>query len=379
MRLCKQLLLTILVATLGCGTKSSTPVTADSATQDTAPLDATSIDTAVLDTVADALAPEPTLQCPNAGALPFTLASTGWQQKSTQDLANSLPRNKDEAHDLLGNPGGPWLTTDMAYDATPTTGAQVLHGRKARTAPDGGLDTTGLPGEFVSLWLPQAGGWTQAGRMLTAADGTYAITLPAALAFGTGLHAAYAFLESEPSCTIHFGLVKPAKTQFIVTDIDGTLTTADTELTLQLIDLTHDPAQKTGAAAMVQAWAAKGYAVVYLSARGHRMRAETRPWLDKHGYPTGLLLTADDLVFGETARKHKRIWVDRLHNVLGWQAAAAYGNADSDFHAYADAGLDKSRTFIIGPLAGSEGTVAIPNDDYTAHTATFVAAQPHAP
>lgn len=375
MRLRKQCLIPALVAMLGCGTETSTPATA--------------VDTATVADVQSADAAEtpptePALQCPNPGALPFALASTGWQQKSTQDLATSLPRNKDEAHDLLGNPGGPWLPTDMAYDASPTTGPQVLHGRKARTAPDGGLDTTGLPGEFVSLWRAPVGSsalpgsWTQAGRMLTAADGTYAFTLPAALAFEPGLHAAYALLEPEPSCTIHYGLVQPAKMQFIVTDIDGTLTTADTELTLQLIDLSHDPAQKTGAAAMVQAWAAKGYAIVYLSARGHRIRAETRPWLDKHGYPTGVLLTADDLVFGETAVKHKRTWVDRLQKVLGWQAVAAYGNADSDVHAYAAAGLDKSRTFIIGPLAGLEGTVAIPNDDYTPHTATFVAAQPHA-
>jgi hypothetical protein len=349
----------------GCGTSATT-----AGTDVGGKTDATATDTSTA---------EPGLQCPHPASLPFTLASTGWHTPSTEALAKSLPRNKDEAHDLLGNPGGAWLSTDMAQDASPATGAQILHGRKARTTPDGGLDTTGLPGEWTSVWRAPQGTWTQAGRMLTGSDGTYAMTLPDALAFGPGLHAAYGFLEAEPTCATHYGLMLPAGTPFVVTDIDGTLTTADSEFTQQLVNLDHDPAQMQGAQAMVQAWAQKGYAIVYLSARGHRMRAESRDWLDLHGYPTGVLLTADDLVFGETARKHKAIWMTRVQKVLGWQVAAAYGNADSDVHGYGDAGIDKAHTFIIGPVGGLEGTVAIPDNDWTAHTATFVAAQPHAP
>jgi phosphatidate phosphatase PAH1 len=55
---------------------------------------------------------------------------------------------------------------------------------------------------------------------------------------------------------------------------------------------------------------------------------------------------------------------------------AAYGNAVTDITAYANAGVPLTQTFIIGPLAGNSGTVAIPNMDYTQHIASFVAAQP---
>ena len=55
---------------------------------------------------------------------------------------------------------------------------------------------------------------------------------------------------------------------------------------------------------------------------------------------------------------------------------AAYGNADTDITAYANVEIPQGRTFIIGPNAGNGGTVAIPNGDYTDHTAAFVDAQP---
>jgi phosphatidate phosphatase PAH1 len=65
-----------------------------------------------------------------------------------------------------------------------------------------------------------------------------------------------------------------------------------------------------------------------------------------------------------------------MFTTFGWVPVAAYGNATTDITAYENAGIPKDVTFIIGEYAGTSGTVAIPNDDYTDHIATFVEAQP---
>ena len=61
----------------------------------------------------------------------------------------------------------------------------------------------------------------------------------------------------------------------------------------------------------------------------------------------------------------------------GWQIVAAYGNASTDISAYANAGIPKTQTFIVGPLAGSDSTQPIDNMDYAQHIQTYVDAQPN--
>jgi phosphatidate phosphatase PAH1 len=125
-------------------------------------------------------------------------------------------------------------------------------------------------------------------------------------------------------------------------------------------------------------WNDKGYIIVYLTARPHAFRAETRSWLSDHEFPPGPVITANSLVFDDSARNYKRTWVNRLTSDFGWTVTAAYGNATSDIDAYEEAAIPKNITFIVGEHAGVADTQAILDNDYTAHIADFVEGQPDA-
>jgi phosphatidate phosphatase PAH1 len=119
----------------------------------------------------------------------------------------------------------------------------------------------------------------------------------------------------------------------------------------------------------------KGYPVIYLTNRPHPLRVETRTWLDEKMMPTGPVITSNGTASDASA--YKTVWLQRMVQSFGWQIVAAYGNATTDISAYANAGIPKSETFIVGPLAGSDGTQPIDNMDYAQHIQTYVNAQPN--
>lgn len=167
----------------------------------------------------------------------------------------------------------------------------------------------------------------------------------------------------------------------IVTDIDATLTTSDNEFLLQLADGNYDPAERDGAAEMINAYADLGYRVMYLTARSETLvsittlenaRELTERWLMEHGFPldpdTTVVVLSPNLVVGPATATYKTEQIAALQDE-GWRFDYAYGNADTDITGYADAGIALDETFIIGPQGGMGGTVAIPEDDWVAHTA----------
>ena len=167
----------------------------------------------------------------------------------------------------------------------------------------------------------------------------------------------------------------------IVTDIDETLTLTDAEFFMQVADPTYDPIEREGGSEMITAYAELGYRIMYLTARGENVdiadteetsREITVRWLEEHGYPldpaTTIVVLSESLVVGDTAQAFK---ADALmqQQAMGWRFDYAYGNAITDIGAYEDAGIDKANTFIIGPEAGMEGTVAVEGDGWVEHTA----------
>lgn len=316
------------------------------------------------------------LQCPSPGALPFRLTSSGFQRSQNKALATDDPRDKDQASDTLGNPGGAVASVFLADDQPPSAGPIDYQGAKARTAADSGLVSTPLPGENVSLWhydTAQAA-WQALGQGKTDDNGLY--DLPDTGFVAPNGEPVYAMLEADGSCAAHFDYLLAPGSKVVVTDIDGTLTLNDAELFPQLTDETYVPKMMGAAVQLTQAWAAKGYPIIYLTARPHVLRVETRGWLEDLGFPGGPLITENG---GKTADAYKTIWMNRMIQDFGWNVVAAYGNADTDITAYENAGITKDRTFIVGDLAGMRGTIAIPNFDFTDHIASYVAAQPANP
>ncbi|HEY1557222.1 MAG TPA: hypothetical protein VGF94_20440 [Kofleriaceae bacterium] len=314
------------------------------------------------------------LQCPTPGDLPFRLSSSGFKVAANKTLAASDTRIKDEASDALGNPSGTEANIYLADTASPSAAPVDYHGEKARTNPDQGLFANALPGEYVSLWTydSDAADWQMLARDQTDDNGAYDFA-------STGFTAptgqpVYAMLEADATCAPHYDFLMPPGSQFIVVDIDGTLTTSDEEIITQVGDGSYVPMMMTAANTMAQAWAAKGYPIVYLTAREHVFDSETRVWLDMFQFPLGPIITSNGTTTAADA--YKTIWLDRMVNDFGWVPFAAYGNASTDITAYANVSIPLDHTFIIGPEGGMGGTTAIANDDYTQHIATFIAAQP---
>jgi phosphatidate phosphatase PAH1 len=163
----------------------------------------------------------------------------------------------------------------------------------------------------------------------------------------------------------------------IVTDIDETLTTADEEFFQQLQDGTYDPLEREGASDLIRGYADRGYFIVYLTARAETLnlagtnetaRQGTERWLTEHDFPLTRsdVVLASEVVFGDAARQYKAAAL-QSRQTDDFSFDYAYGNADSDVRAYADAGIPKDVTFIIGELAGFEETVAVAGEGWTAH------------
>lgn len=316
------------------------------------------------------------LTCPDPGDLPFRLMSTGYQNQTSLNLSTSDPRVKDEASDTLGNAGGATANVYIADASAPAGGGTIaFHGRKAVTTATNGFIGTALPGEFVSLWTydPATSAWRQLARAQTDAAGFY--DFPATGYVPATGQPVYAMLEANGSCAEHFTYLAPTGTKVVVVDIDGTLTLSDAEFQTQVGDDTYVPKPMGAAAALTQAWTAKHYQVVYLTARPHVFLTETREWLESLGFPVGPVITENDF---EEAHAYKALWLSRMATDFGWDVFAAYGNADTDIAAYADTMIPLDHTFIVGPEGGMMGTTAIPNLDYTAHIASFVSVQPDA-
>lgn len=164
-------------------------------------------------------------------------------------------------------------------------------------------------------------------------------------------------------------------TQAIVTDIDGTLTTGDdqliTEVALAIFNETYTQEMYVDADAMIRSWYDKGYLVLYMSGRPDMLRAMTERWVEPRFPPGPLHLTdtnAQVVPNNDGVGVYKREYLAYLR-AQGIDIVAAYGNATTDIWAYAQSGIPKEVTFIIGKHAGEENTVPL-SGSYTAHLPT---------
>lgn len=171
----------------------------------------------------------------------------------------------------------------------------------------------------------------------------------------------------------------------VATDIDETLTVSDAELIKALQEPGYQPQARPGAAEMMQDYAKKGYTIAYVTARpvslsigGIDGTEATTEWLRSLGFPLG---DGVGLVYlwptekYQDIRGYKAATLEGLHHD-GYALDYAYGNADTDAQAFADAGFALDHTFVIGKLAGYGGTVAVRDPGWVRHTADVVAELP---
>jgi phosphatidate phosphatase PAH1 len=245
-----------------------------------------------------------------------------------------------------------------------------------------------LKDELVEVYVqrePPCGAWEMLGETRTSKDGEYEelyglkddggrifFTIPQEKRLPVGRYPIRMLVKGDHSSAAFELFVVAPGTEIVVFDIDGTLTVGDSEVSKEyfarLASLDYAPKMYAGADDVVSTWAGKGYLPVYMTGRPDNLRAVSRDWLMARGMPPGVLHCTDTLQQALPTSKgvglYKSEFLGRLTRE-GLVIAAAYGNAATDIEAYAAAGIDKGRTFIIGPNAGTKETQAVKS--YTEH------------
>ncbi|UOD32798.1 haloacid dehalogenase [Massilia violaceinigra] len=213
-----------------------------------------------------------------------------------------------------------------------------------------------LEGERVHAYLYGTGmsGWQYVGNFLTDSDGKIDVPLGTRPA---GEYVVRFVVEGDLSGTSgYLSVVDPGR-DAIVFDIDGTLTTSDFEAYADYVGVRNARPYRY-APEMVNAWREKGYQLIFLSARPYWVTRDGRAWLELqkiapwhyHSNPySGGPMPPD-------TQKFKGDYVRHLRDAVGLNIVRVYGNALTDIGAYADAGVAKADTYIIGPHAGVAGT-----------------------
>lgn len=217
-----------------------------------------------------------------------------------------------------------------------------------------------LEDENAAFYLDNCAGWVAVATRRTDDDGL--ATLAVNVNLPAGVYEVRAVARGDASTTLLNLWVLPAGTHVAVTDIDGTMTTADTELFKQIFDGSYVPQAYPSAQALTKAHAERGHVVVYLTGRPAWLLPQTRAWLAQQGFAPGPVHAADSnldiLPTDGSVGAYKTAWLDEVE-ADGVAIDLAYGNATTDIHGYKGAGIPTGKQWIIGPNAGAEGTNAV--------------------
>jgi hypothetical protein len=222
--------------------------------------------------------------------------------------------------------------------------------------------------EKVRVLVQSCEGWTSAGGALTDDDGWISV------GFGSpkepGVYRVFFQLEADGSYITSKLWVVPKGTKVAVFDIDGTLTTGDSEVFHDVADeIVNDGDYEAnaypGGRAIVDYYADQGYLIMYLTGRPYWLKDNTKAWLADQGLAEGALrLTpthSDFLPSDSGVGEFKQAELDAVDSA-GLLLEVAHGNATTDISAYLGAGLAKERVWIIGKHAGTEGTQSVEKD-----------------
>ncbi len=309
------------------------------------------------------------------GAVLFGLALPALTQAQCPDYSSpvnapafSNPAKKSFRHfgsTMLAGVYKPW---HMAHDQIVKSGAAAtIVGKFDYDA----VLHKDLEDEYVHVYIYGTGmsGWQYVGRYTTDSDGKITANLGVR---PVGEYQVRMVVEGDLSAVKgYLSVVEPGR-QSVLFDIDGTLTINDFEAYADYVGI--KTAQAYGyAPEVVKAYKAKGYQIVYLTARPYWVTKDARDWFSAYGlqdwhyrsnpYSGGPI--------PPNTQQHKTDYVKYLRKQVGLDIVRAYGNATTDIAAYADGGLPKAETYIIGEHAGKEGTQAI-TGDYAYHYSTVV-------
>ncbi len=334
----------IAIAVTACTTSAAAPVTIDPSE--------TSTTGGKADTASHAV---PDVRCAN---LPTAGAAGKFRHFSSRVVS------------LLGDPRHRGF--DLIAPASAAT--QTIEGWISYTIADKALED-----EDVDVFACREGAWAKLGTARTDGEGKFALALSTAQRLPIALRDLYVSVVGDRTGTSFLAYVAPDDAPLIASDVDGTLTSSENAF-IEALAFGGSPAAQPGAATAYTAAAARGYQLVYVTARGNQYTDQTRQWLAAKGFPRGPLRLSPSFLTlpgGDTVDyKTKTLEALELPIALG------IGNRASDINAYADSGLASDRTYVELPEYQSElaGPVAAGDargfTSYADLQATTIAALP---
>jgi len=213
-----------------------------------------------------------------------------------------------------------------------------------------------LEDENISAWIEVAEcSWQPLGVSLTDDSGTVTFSVPPSLAAAPGRHDIRFEVNGDGSDVYSSVWVEDAGQPAVIFDIDGTLTSSDTELFKNIL-LGDDPEMYESASDVAWAYADRGYQVIYITGRPVYLDGRSRHWLADHDFPRGPLKlvidTNEALPFEAFVGAFKQRTIEALQDEQGLAIDFAYGNATTDICAYAGSEIPTTSTFIIGTNGG---------------------------
>lgn len=219
-----------------------------------------------------------------------------------------------------------------------------------------------LEDEDVLVFLDDCQGWMPLGRFATDSDGRMSAPAPSLPA---GVYEVKFQVAGDRSVATSFLWVLPAGTRIVVSDIDATLTTNDSEVFRQILDGSYVPETYPNAIALTKAHEARGHVVFYMTGRPYWLTDHTRGYLASMGFAVGPLRVTDSN--SDILPTEGSVGTYKLNNLNAIKEAGlvidfAYGNATTDIYAYLGSGIPADRVWIIGDHAGEQGTHPMTGD-----------------
>lgn len=230
--------------------------------------------------------------------------------------------------------------------ASSSDSSQVIRGEATY-----GVNDKALEDEWVQLYACRSGSWSYLGPVLTDGEGRFSLTLTGSARLPSGVRDLFVSVFGDRTSARFTAVVAPAGTQVVVSDIDGTLTSAENAFPESLVGLGNVAAQPNAPAALATL-RDHGYAIVYITARGRYFTPETRAWLSAKGFPAGALRLAPSLVTlpGQPTVDYKA----GAMRALALPVTVGIGNRSTDVQAYQAVGVAGARTFVKLPEYSSE-------------------------
>lgn len=266
--------------------------------------------------------------------------SRGFRNPRSSQVAASTPKHR--ARDRIVAVGEPqWIVGKFAYGALD----RDLVGEEVEVAarPEGARDFSVL------------------GVVMTTDDGEHAevdgahdsggrvyFRVPEGKTLGIGRHEVRLRVlgdGTETSLVVH---VVPRGTKLVVSDVDGTLTTAEAIEVAAFVRGVTSPV-RVDAARALGLLAERGYVPVYLTARPEWLVGRTRAFLSEHGFPPGIVRTKDDKSgsIGPSAAEFKKRELELLR-AGGLEIAFGFGNRSTDVDAYAAYVAEPTHRYFVG-------------------------------